>query len=80
LKASNQFAKLLRGIEERAEQLDFSCSKHFEARLTEKAAFATIPNYVHPLTAYSSKRHMTKRHKMTLTKLALSERNKFATT
>lgn len=168
VKASNQFAKFLRGIEVRAEPLDFSCSGHFEARLTAKAealvvkleaalqgivtrvdvdnlsmlklcvnalvveraesralkyaciaknwcrcadftdsvaagtaltataemfcrlrqyeeaaklfksstaAFATILSYNHPLTAYS-----TKRHKMTLTKLALSGRNKFATT
>lgn len=167
LKASNQFARLLRGIEVRAEQLDFSCSGHFEARLTEKAeglvvkleavlqgivtrvdvdnlsmlklcvnalivegadnrafkyaciardwceradftdsvatgtaltataemfcrlrryeeaaklfkastaAFSTILNYEHPLTAYSRKRH-----RMTLSKLALSERNKYAT-
>ncbi len=167
-KASNQFAKLLRGIEVRAEQLDFSCAGHFEARLTEKAdalvakldaalqgivtrvdvdnlcmlklcvnalvvegsesgalryayiakdwcrradftdsvatgtaltataemfcrlrryeeaaklfksstaAFATILNYEHPLADYSRKRH-----RMTLSKLALSERNKFATT
>jgi hypothetical protein len=168
LNASNQFAKLLRGIEVRAEQLDFSCSGQFEVRLAQKAdalvvkleaalqgivtrvdvdnlcmlklcvnalvvegaegsalkyaciaknwcgradftdsiatgtaltataemfcrlrryedaaklfksstsAFATILNYEHPLTAYSSKRH-----KMTLTKLALYGRNKFAAT
>jgi hypothetical protein len=168
LKASNQFAKLLRGIEVGAEELDFSCSGQFEGRLTQKAdalvikmevalqgivtrvdvdnlcmlklcvnalvlegaessalkyaciaknwcrradftdsvatgtaltstaemfcrlrlyedaaklfksstaAFTSILNYEHPLTAYS-----LKRHKMTLIKLALFKRNKFAAT
>lgn len=37
LKASNRFAKLLRRVEVQSDQLDFSCSGHFEGRLTEKA-------------------------------------------
>ncbi|MBA3992105.1 MAG: hypothetical protein C0469_01165 [Cyanobacteria bacterium DS2.3.42] len=37
LKATNQFAQLLRGLEVRSEPIDFSCSGYFEVQLTKKA-------------------------------------------
>ncbi len=37
LRAANRFAELLKDVETRDCQLDFSCSDHFEARLTHQA-------------------------------------------